>query len=149
VKVPLYIVAATVVVNFCLDPVLIFGRFGIPALGVTGAAIATLVAQLIAAAIALWLLFGGRLRIPLGWRNFQPDFAFVKRAFLLGYPASIEQSARGIGMILMTFLISSFGTVVMASYGVATNVINVIIIPAMGFSMATSTLVGQNIGAGN
>jgi Na+-driven multidrug efflux pump len=79
----------------------------------------------------------------------RPDFVFIKRAFQLGYPASIEQSARGLGMTVMTFLITSFGTLTTASYGVGTNVLNVIVIPAMGFSMATSTLVGQNIGAGN
>jgi putative MATE family efflux protein len=149
VKVPLYIVAGTVVVNFFLDPILIFGRFGAPAMGVTGAAVATLIAQLMAAIVALWVLFGGRFGIHVRWRDFKPDFAFVKRAFLLGYPASIEQSARAVGMTLMTFLIVSFGTIVTASFGVATNVINVALIPAMGFSMATSTLVGQNIGAGN
>jgi putative MATE family efflux protein len=149
VKVPLYIVAGTVVVNFFLDPILIFGRFGAPAMGVTGAAIATLIAQLMAAIVELWVLFGGRFGIHVRWRDFKPDFAFVKRAFLLGYPASIEQSARAVGMTLMTFLIVSFGTIVTASFGVATNVINVALIPAMGFSMATSTLVGQNIGAGN
>ena len=149
VKAPLYIVAGTVFVNFCLDPVMIFGWFGFPAWGVAGAAIATLISQLIAAAIALRLLFGGRFGIHLRWHNFKPDMAFVKRAFLLGYPASIEQSARGLGMLILTFLIASFGTVVMASFGVASNVFNVVIIPAMGFSMATSTLVGQSIGAGN
>jgi putative MATE family efflux protein len=149
VKAPLYIVAGTVLVNFCLDPVLIFGMFGAPAWGVAGAAVATLVAQLMAAAIALRLLFGGRYGIHIHWRDFIPDFAFVKRALLLGYPASIEQSARGLGMAVLTFLIVSFGTVVTASFGVGVNVFNVMLIPAMGFSMATSTLVGQSIGAGN
>ena len=149
VRAPLYIVAGTVVVNFVLDPVLIFGRYGLPAWGVTGAAVATLIAQAVAAVIALRLLFGGRYGIHIHWRDFVPDMAFVKRAFLLGYPASIEQSARGLGMTVLTFLIAGFGTTVMASFGVAGNVFNVVIIPAMGFSMATSTLVGQNIGAGN
>ena len=149
VRAPLVIVAGTVFVNFCLDPVLIFGKFGFPAMGVAGAAIATLVSQMIAAAIALRLLFGGRYGIHVHWRDFAPDMAFVKRAFVLGYPASIEQSARGLGMTILTFLIVSFGTVVTASFGVGANVFNVVIIPAMGFSMATSTLVGQSIGAGN
>jgi putative MATE family efflux protein len=149
VKAPLYIVAGTVIMNFVLDPVLIFGKFGFPAWGVTGAAIATLLAQMVAAAIALRLLFGGRYGIHISWRDFAPDMAFVKRAFLLGYPASIEQSARGLGMTILTFLIVSFGTVATASFGVAANVFNIVIIPAMGFSMATSTLVGQSIGAGN
>ncbi|HEY4115713.1 MAG TPA: MATE family efflux transporter [Rhizomicrobium sp.] len=149
VRVPLYIVAGTVVVNFCLDPILIFGHLGAPALGVSGAAIATVVSQLLAAIVALWLLFGGRYGIHVHWLDFKPDFPFVKRAFLLGYPASIEQSARGLGLTVMTFLITSFGTVVTASYGVGVNISNVVVIPAMGFSMATSTIVGQSIGAGN
>jgi len=149
VRAPLYIVATTVVLNFFLDPILIFGKFGAPAWGVAGAAIATLISQAIAAAVALRLLFSGRFGIHIHWHDFKPDFAFVKRAFLLGYPASIEQSARGLGMMILTFLIVSFGTVVTATFGVGSNLLNVVIIPAMGFAMATSTLVGQSIGAGN
>ncbi|MBV9330765.1 MAG: MATE family efflux transporter [Alphaproteobacteria bacterium] len=145
VRVPLFIVAASVGVNFILDPLLIFGA----GLGVMGAALATLFSQAIAASIALRLLFGGRFGVKLSWRSFRPDLGFIGRAFSLGYPASIEQSARGLGMTVMTFLITSFGTVTTASYGVGTNVLNFVVIPAMGFSMATSTLVGQNIGAGN
>lgn len=145
VRVPLYIVAGTVAINFILDPVLIFGA----GLGVMGAALATLFAQAVAAMIGMSLLFGGRFGVKLSWSSFRPDFSFIGRAFNLGYPASIEQSARGLGMTVMTFLITSFGTVTTASYGVGTNVLNFVVIPAMGFSMATSTLVGQNIGAGN
>jgi putative MATE family efflux protein len=149
VKVPLFIVGGTVAINFALDPILIFGKFGAPALGVMGAAVATLVSQLVAAIVSMRVLFGGRYGIHVHWRDFIPDFAFVKRAFLLGYPASIEQSARGLGMTAMIFLVTAFGTVATASYGVGVNVFNVAIIPAMGLAMATSTLVGQNIGAGN
>jgi putative MATE family efflux protein len=149
VTIPLYIVAGTVIMNFILDPVLIFGHAGFPVLGVAGAAIATLVAQIVAAGVGMVILFGGRFGIHLDWHHFRPDFAFIKRAFLLGYPASIEQSTRGLGMLVMTFLVTSFGTVAIASYGVGTNVVNVVVIPAMGLAMATTTLVGQNIGAGN
>jgi len=149
VRVPLFIVGGTVAINFVLDPILIFGKFGAPALGVTGAAVATMISQLLAAIVSMRVLFGGRYGIHVRWRDFRPDFAFVKRAFLLGYPASIEQSARGLGMTAMVFLVTAFGTVATASYGVGVNVFNVAIIPAMGLAMATSTLVGQNIGAGN
>lgn len=145
VRVPLYIVAVTVAINFVLDPILIFGA----GLGVMGAALSTLVAQAIAAGAGMYLHFRGRFGIKLAWRDFRPDYSFIRRSFNLGYPASIEQSARGLGMTVMTFLITSFGTVTTASYGVGTNVLNIVVIPAMGFSMATSTLVGQNIGAGN
>jgi putative MATE family efflux protein len=149
VTVPLYIVAGTVFLNFILDPVMIFGMFGMPKLGVVGAALSTMVSQIIAAAIGVSLLMSGRYGITIGWSSFKPDPEFIKRAFHLGYPASIEQSARGLGANIMMFLITSFGTITTASYGVGINVINFVVIPAMGFSMATSTLVGQNIGAGN
>jgi putative MATE family efflux protein len=149
VTVPLYIVAGTVLLNFFIDPVLIFGMYGFPHLGVMGAAISTFISQAVAAIIGLALLMSGRYGISMNWKSFKPDFAFIRRAFNLGYPSSIEQSARGLGITVMTFLITSFGTVTTASYGVGTNVLNFVVIPAIGFSMATSTLVGQNIGAGN
>ena len=67
----------------------------------------------------------------------------------LGLPASVELSARALGLMVMTFLIASFGTLTIAAYGVGSNILQVVMVPAMGLSMAISTLVGQNIGAGN
>src|SRR5258708_8493179 len=58
-------------------------------------------------------------------------------------------SARAAGLMVMSFLITSFGTLALAAYGVSSNVLQVVMIPAMGLSMAISTLVGQNIGARN
>ena len=148
-KLPVYIVFGTVLLNFVLDPIFIFGWGPIPALGVTGAALATLGTQSVAAIIGLAVLFSGRYGISLAWGDFIPDFSYIKRAFFLGFPASIEQSARALGLTVMTFLIASFGTITVAAYGVGSNVLQIAMIPAMGLSMAISTLVGQNIGAGN
>jgi len=145
VTVPLYIIAGSVMVNFIVNPFFIF-RLG---LGVTGSALATMTSQFISAVVAVTLLTQGRFGIQIRLRELRPDFAFIKRAFDLGYPAAIEGSARGLGVTVMMFLITGFGTVTTAAYGVGGNVLNVVVIPAMGFSMATSTLVGQNIGAGN
>ncbi|MEI9990963.1 MAG: MATE family efflux transporter [Rhizomicrobium sp.] len=145
VTVPLYLTATTVFVNFVLDPIFIFWM----GWGVMGAALATLVSQALAAAIAIALLVQGRYGIQIKLRELRPDYAFIKRAFNLGYPAAIEGSARGLGVTVMMFLITSFGTVTTAAYGVGGNVLQFVVIPAMGFSMAISTLVGQNIGAGN
>ena len=148
VTMPLFIVLGTVVLNFALDPFFIFGWGPIPAMGVAGAAMATLGTQSLAAIIGVWLLFSGRYGIHVNLADFRPDLAFFKQAFMLGFPASIEQSARALGLMVMTFLIASFGTVTVAAYGIGFNVLSFVIIPAMGLSMATSTLVGQNIGAG-
>jgi putative MATE family efflux protein len=146
---PVYIVAGTVLLNFALDPLLIFGWGPVPAYGVMGAAIATLVTQGVAAVIGVVILRRGMHGVHVRRADLVPDFAYVKRAFFLGFPASIEMSARALGLMMMTFLITSFGTLTLAAYGVGNNVVQVIIIPAMGLSMAVSTLVGQNIGAGD
>jgi putative MATE family efflux protein len=148
VTLPLYIVAGTVVLNFALDPLFIFGWGPIPPQGVAGAAYATLGTQTLAAVVGLAALLNGQYGIHLQWRDFTPDWEFVRRAFVLGFPATIEQSARGLGMTVMTFLVATFGTVAIAAYGVVTNIFMFVLIPAMGLSMATAALVGQHIGAG-
>jgi putative MATE family efflux protein len=148
-RVPLIIVLGTVVLNFALDPLLIFGWGPIPALGVMGAALATLVTQALAAAIGIAIFLRGRHGIRLRWAALVPDPPYLKRAFFLGLPGSVELSTRGLGLMIMSFLVASFGTLTIAAYGVGSNVIQVVTIPAMGLSMAVSTLVGQNMGAGN
>jgi putative MATE family efflux protein len=134
--------------NFALDPLFILGWGPMPAFGVAGAAHATAGTQTLAAVIGLGTLLSGGYGIHLRWADFRPDWAFVRRAFVLGFPASIEQSARGLGMTVMTFLIATFGTAGIAAYGVGTNIFMFVLIPAMGLSMATAALVGQHIGAG-
>ncbi len=148
VKTPVYIVLLTVLLNLVLDPLFIKGWGPVPAWGVVGAAIATVFTQGIATAIGFWLLFSGRFGLRLRLADFRPDWAFMWRAFKLGVPASLEQSMRALSLTMLTFLVSPFGTTVMAAFGVGLRVTTFVLIPAMGFSMATSTIVGQNIGAG-
>jgi putative MATE family efflux protein len=144
-----YIVAATVLLNFILDPLFIFGWGPVPGYGVMGAALATLGTQIVAAVAGIVVLRMGKHGIHVKWRDFIPDFVYIKRAFFLGAPASVEQSARALGLVVMTFLVASFGTQTMAAYGVGMNIIQVVIIPAFGLSMAISVLAGQSMGAGN
>lgn len=149
VTLPIYIVLGTVILNFALDPLFIFGYHSFQGYGVRGAAIATLFTQSIAAVIGFVVLFKGKRGIHVKWSDFIPDMQHIKRAFAIGFPASIEQSMRALGLLLMTFLIASFGTTTVASYGAGSNILQVVMIPAMGLSMSISTLAGQNIGAGN
>jgi putative MATE family efflux protein len=148
-KMPVFIVLGTVILNFLLDPLFIFGWGPIAPMGVMGAAVATVGTQSIAAFIGMGLLLKGSHGVHLAWHDFIPDSVYIKRAFFLGFPASVEQSARALGLTVLTFLIASFGTLTMASFGVGSTILQVVMIPAMGLSMAVSALVGQNIGAGN
>lgn len=148
VKTPVYIVIGTVLLNLILDPLFIFGYGFIPAFGVAGAAVATIGTQGIAAIIGIFILLKGSYHIQLHLHDLKPDINIMKKMFILGFPASIEQSTRALGMTIMTFLVASFGTLTIAAYGVGSRILSFVIIPAMGLSMSTSTLVGQNIGAG-
>jgi putative MATE family efflux protein len=148
-RIPLLIVLGTVVLNFALDPLLIFGWGPLPPMGVMGAALATLATQGLASLLGLVILLQGRHGIQLSWRSFRPDPAYIRRAFLLGLPGTIELATRGLGPMALSFLAASFGTLTIAAYGIGANILQFVTIPAMGLSMAVSTVVGQNIGAGN
>ncbi|MES1924983.1 MATE family efflux transporter [Salinisphaera sp. T31B1] len=147
-RTPLIIVTGTVVLNFVLDPLFILGYGPVPAMGVSGAALATVITQGLAALVGLAMLFSGRYGIRLRPRYLRPDPALLWRLLKLGLPAAVEQSTRALGLMLMTILVAGFGTVTLAAYGIGTRMLSFVIIPALGLSQATSALVGQNIGAG-
>ncbi len=148
-RTPLLIVFGTVLLNFLLDPLFIFGLGPLPPQGVMGAALATLATQGLAAALGIAIFLRGRHGIQLSWRGFRPDPVYIKRAFFLGLPGSIELSTRGLGPMLLSFLVAGFGTVTLAGYGVGSNILQFVTIPAWGMSQAVSTLVSQNMGARN
>lgn len=143
----LVIVAVTVLLNFALDPFFIYGYGSMPGYGVVGAGVATFITQGISAVVGLVLLFSGRYGIHLRFSDLVPDFRLLSKMFRIGVPASVEQSARAVGFGLMTSLVASFGTQAVAAYGVGSNILQFIVIPAVSLSMATATLAGQSIGA--
>jgi putative MATE family efflux protein len=147
VKTPLVIVGGTVVLNFFLDPLLILGWGPVPGFGVVGAAWATIAAQGLAGAVGLVMLFSGRYGVHVRLRDMAPDRALVLKILRLGVPSSVEQSARALGLAVMMLLVASFGTSAIAAYGIGARILSFVIIPAMGLAMATSTVVGQNVGA--
>lgn len=149
VKKPLYIVASTVLLNLILDPLFIMGWGSFEGYGVTGAAVATIITQALSAMIGLYVLFKGSDTVKINLAGFKLQPALVKKMFFLGLPASIEQTMKSLGLTIMSFLVATFGTVVVAAYGIGIRLMSFVIIPAFGLSMATSTLVGQNIGAKN
>ena len=148
-KTPVYIVLSTVLLNFFLDPLFIYGWNFFPALGVAGAAMATAITQMIAFIAGLMVLLRGKTGIHLKLRYFKPDFSQIKKMMLLGIPISLEQSSRAVGFVLINIITALFGTVALASYGIGSQMISLVIIPALSISMANSTLVGHNVGAGN
>lgn len=147
VMLPMYIVLITVLLNLVLDPLFIFGYESIPGFGVKGAAYASIITQAISAAIGLGILFKGKRGIKIRLAQMRWDWKWTKRLFRIGIPTSLDQSARAAAMTLIIVLVTGFGSEVVAAYGIGVRILSLIVIPALGFAMATTTLVGQNIGA--
>ncbi len=96
-RTPLMIVAGTVVLNFLLDPLFIFGFGPLAAAGRDGRGAGDLATQGLAALLGIAIFLRGRHGIQLSWRSFRPDPAYIRRAFFLGLPGSIELATRGLG----------------------------------------------------
>ena len=148
VIIPMYIVLGTVILNLVLDPLFIFGYGVIPGYGVAGAAVASIFTQAISAGIGLYILFKGKKGIKIRLVYMRWDFKWVKNLFSLGLPASLDQSSRAAAMAAMVMLVTSFDSQIVASYGVGARILSLVVVPALGLSIATTSLVGQNIGAG-
>lgn len=147
VKIPMFIIIFTVLLNFALDPIFILGWGPIPAFGVSGAAIATIGTESLASIMGLYILFKGTRGIKMKLKHLKPDFKELKVLAKIGFPTSIEMSARSFSMVILTFLAAVFGTTAIASYGMGGRILSFVIIPALGIAFGTATLVGQNIGA--
>ncbi|QED36470.1 MATE family efflux transporter [Antarcticibacterium arcticum] len=147
VMLPVYIILFTVFLNLVLDPLFIYGYGPIPGYGVAGAAVASIITQGLSAAIGLYILFRGKNGIKIKLSSMYFDMINLKRTFNLGFPASVEQSTRALGMTMMVILVTSFGSEIVAAYGIGARILSFIVIPALGLGIATTSLIGQNIGA--
>jgi putative MATE family efflux protein len=146
-RTPLRLLALAAVVNVLVDPVLIFGPGPLPALGVTGAALATVAAWLVASARG-WILLG-RLGIrPQVFAFLRPPLDETWRALKVGLPLALEGALFSLIYILLTRVITSFGTPAVAALGIGhkLEVLNYFV--CAGIGAAATTLVGQNLGAG-
>ena len=147
VVIPTYVVLTTVILNLFLDPLFIYGWGAFPAMGVAGAAMASVITQGLSALAGFIIIYRGRNGIQLSWKDFKFDLEFTKILVKLGVPASMEMSTRALGMAVLMVLVTSFGGMVIASYGIGARILSFVIIPALGLSSATTALVGQYVGA--
>ncbi|TDX44380.1 putative MATE family efflux protein [Halanaerobium congolense] len=146
-KTPMKMVVFSAILNIILDPLLIFGVGFIPNLGVRGAAIATVFSRAVAGVIGIYILFTGKKGLVLSLDSLKPDFKEIKKILILGLPSAGEQSIVALGMTLLMSIVSQFGTIAVAAYGIGSRILSVVMLPTRGFATATTTMVGQNLGA--
>nr|MCS5585585.1 MATE family efflux transporter [Pseudomonadales bacterium] len=147
-KTPLWIGVATNIVNVVLVYLLVHGMYGLPAMGVVGAAIANGISFAVGGMIFLYLYYTHRMRVGVGGPN-SVTRVRVRQLVHIGYPAGVEQFVFQIGFIAFLWLVAFFGTAPYAAYGVGVQILSVSFVVGFGFSIAGSTLVGQHLGAGD
>jgi putative MATE family efflux protein len=143
----MYLSASSLLLNAALDPIFIFGWFGFPALGVAGAAWATVLSRALVALVGLLLLVLGRVGIRLRPREILVRGDFLRALFRVGLPNVLDQMATSFGFVVMTGLVSGFGTAVVAAYTVGNRIINLINVVSWGAGSALMAMTGQNLGA--
>ncbi len=134
------------VLNIVLNYILIFGNFGAPALGVRGAAIASVAA--FGFGTTVYVLFGLRYAREHGFMRALPVREDVRRLVQLSVPAGIQQTFFSAGFLTMFWIIGRIGTAEVAGANVLMNVMLVALLPGMGMGLAAATLVGQALGRG-
>jgi putative MATE family efflux protein len=134
--------------HMMLAPMLVFGVWIFPQLGVRGAALSNVIAQAIGGSLALWILFSGRTRLRVTLKNFRFDRALIWRTVRIGIPASITAVERSFSDLVLVRFIIPFGTFSVAAHAVTQRIDQLVQMPCGGLGTAAGVLAGQNLGAG-
>lgn len=147
-KTPFHIGIISNIINVLANYVLIFGKFGFPALGVLGAALGTSISHLVAFILLFIVLIRGSGGIHVKFKTlFKFDSEMIKRFFKIGIPSASERLVQSVTMMLVTKVIAKLGTTALAVATLSGNIEQLSFMPAIGFSVAAEALVGQNLGA--
>lgn len=147
-KTPMKINVRVNLLNVFGNAILIFGLFGFPALGITGAGISTSLSQVAASILLIIYLLKTKGVIKLNLKTgFRFDKDIVYNLVKIGIPASLEQIAFRIGILIFAKLIASLGTVAYATHQICINILNLSFTPGQAFGIAGSTLTGRSLGA--
>lgn len=148
-KTPLLVSVVVNIINIILDWLLIFGRLGLPELGIKGSAIATAIAQ-ITGFILLLVYVSKKSKLKIR-RQYINSFSLseVKSLLSLSIPSSFQEASFSISRLLSTFFVMHLGTVAFAANQIATTIESISFMPGWGFNVAATSLVGHRIGEEN
>jgi len=146
---PSFIMMAVGLINACLDPILIFGLGPIPAMGIKGAAIATVIAWFLACISIAWILYFRDMLISRVLDDLPLMFNYWKKLIKISWPISTSNLMAPVSIAALTFLIAGYGDNAVAGFGAGNRV--EFFAMSVSFAMATSLspFMAQNIGAGN
>jgi putative MATE family efflux protein len=147
-RTPMRVTALANLLNVALAYALIYGHFGLPALGAVGSAWATFIARSFALLLLLLALWRGKSGVtisgPGGW---WPDFGVARQVLSIGIPAAFEQVLVSSGFLALALVVARLGTDVLAAQRISFNALSLSFLPGIGFGIAATALVGQSVGA--
>ena len=149
-KTPMNINLKVNFLNVVGNAVLIYGLFGFPKLGVTGAGISTSLSQIVATLMLIRYIFKGNTIIQINLKNrFKFNKDIMYNLIKIGVPASLEQIAFRVGILIFVRIVSSLGTVAFATHQICLNILSLSFTPGQAFGIAASSLTGRSLGAGD
>jgi putative MATE family efflux protein len=147
-RTPMLITLLANVINVALAYGLIYGHFGLPALGAVGSAWATFLSRLVGMVILLWVLWRGRNGVTIsGPGSWRPQSEIVRSVLQIGMPAALEEVLIIGAFATLTPIVARLGTVSLAAHRVVINILSLSFLPGIGFALAATALVGQSVGA--
>ncbi len=136
------------IINIILDPILIFGYLGFPAMGVTGAAAATVAGQIIAAVLAFVVNKRKNTEIHLVMKGFRPDLSIIGQIYAVGVPSIIMQAIGSVMTYGMNRILMVFTSTAAAVFGVYFKLQSFIFMPVFGLNNGMVPIIAYNFGAG-
>ncbi len=144
---PMIVLIFSTLINIVLDPLLIFGLWGFPRLGVAGSAYATLVGRGAGAVVLLYLCWANRAPISLRRVQYRIDFGEMFDILRLGVFSSLQGFWRHLSRLGFLWVIGPYGRNIVAAYTICMRLRILVMNPGFGIANSVSPLVGQNLGA--
>lgn len=135
------------ITNVILDPILIFGLFGIPAMGVAGAAIATCIGQCVACVVAIVLNLKFNHEIKLQIKDFRPSFRIIRKIYSIGLPSIIMMSITSIMVFGLNKVLMVFSATATAVLGIYFKLQSFVFMPVFGLNNGMVPILAYNFGA--
>ena len=140
---------AGAIVNIILDPIFIFGHFGIPAMGTAGAAIATVIGQITAAVLVIIFNFRVNKEINISAKGFKPDLKIIKDIYSVGVPSIAMMAIISVTTYGMNSILNRFSYTAIAVFGIYFKLQSFIFMPVFGLNNGMIPIIAFNYGAGN
>lgn len=136
------------ITNIILDPILIFGLLGAPKMGVTGAAVATVIGQCVAALVAGFCNHRYNHDVKLKFHGFRLDFHIIGTIYAVGIPTIIMQSIGSVMTYCMNRILIEFSSTATAVFGVYFKLQSFFFVPVFGLNNGITPIIAYNYGAG-